>query len=108
MNGLRKLVGNKVAQNSGFEIIIQEKEFYKINYRLLSNQKIVKANELLLYSADLYPTPAFIRHLLDKSYVEFGEIDKAKIAYEKDTIQIYTNFFCIHINVCCNCFYHWI
>ena len=108
MNGLRKLVGNKAAQNSGIQIIIQEKELYKINYRLLSNQKIVKANELLLYSADLYPTSTFIRHLLAKSYMELGEIDKAKIAYEKDTIQIYNNFFCIRINLCCNCFYNWI
>lgn len=74
---------SRLSSEFGYEILIQEKELYRLSYRLLKEDKVNKANELLVYSTRLYPNSAFIRHLLAKSFVELDDIENAKIEYVK-------------------------
>ena len=73
----------ELSKKYGYKIIIQEKELYRLSYRLLKENNIKEANELLIYSTGLYPNSAFIRHLLGKSYVKLDDIDNAKLQYSK-------------------------
>ncbi len=73
----------KLSNKFGYEIIIQEKELYRLSYRLLKENNTKKANELLVYSARLYPNSAFIRHLLGKSFAALDDIENAKLQYAK-------------------------
>jgi hypothetical protein len=73
----------ELSKKYGYKIIIQEKELYRLSFILLKENKTIKANELLVYSAGLYPNSAFIRHLLGKSYAKLDDNENARIQYAK-------------------------